>query len=39
MHQILLADDEPNIRRVLSAMLKREGYKVRAVSNGAEAMT
>ncbi|MBH23680.1 MAG: DNA-binding response regulator [Myxococcales bacterium] len=37
-HHILLADDEPNIRRVLAAMLKREGYKVRAVSDGAEAM-
>jgi len=38
-HTILVVDDEINIRRVLSAMLRREGYHVRAASDGAEAMT
>jgi len=26
--RILVADDEPNLRRVLSAILMREGYDV-----------
>jgi two-component system response regulator AtoC len=36
---VLIVDDEVNIGRVLAAMLRREGYKVRAVTDGAEAMT
>lgn len=35
---ILIADDEPSIRHVLSVSLKQAGYDVRAVSNGEEAM-
>ena len=35
---MLVADDEPNLRRVLSAQLRRDGYDVHAVANGAEAM-
>lgn len=38
MHHILVVDDELNIRRILAALLKREGYKVRTASDGAEAM-
>ncbi len=37
-HNILVVDDELNIRRVLSAMLKRDGYSVRAAADGAAAM-
>ena len=36
--QILLADDEANLRRVLSAQLERDGYDVHAVSDGAEVL-
>lgn len=36
--QILVVDDELNIRRVLAAMLKREGYSVKTASDGAAAM-
>lgn len=39
MHRILIVDDELNIRRVLAAMLKRAGHRVRTASDGAEAMT
>ncbi len=35
---ILVVDDEVNIGRVLAAMLRREGFKVKAVLDGAEAM-
>jgi nitrogen regulation protein NR(I) len=38
MKQILVADDEPNLRRVLAAQLQREGYEVHAVADGAEAV-
>ncbi|MFO0694335.1 MAG: sigma-54 dependent transcriptional regulator [Polyangiales bacterium] len=37
--QILVADDEPNLLRVISAQLQRDGYDVFAVSDGAEALT
>ena len=36
--QILIADDEPNLRRVVAAQLERDGYEVHAVENGAEAI-
>ena len=36
--QILIADDEPNLRRVLSAQLQRDGYEVHAVEDGQEAL-
>ncbi|MBX3246606.1 MAG: sigma-54-dependent Fis family transcriptional regulator [Myxococcales bacterium] len=38
MKQILVADDEPNLRRVLAAQLARDGYEVHAVADGAEAL-
>ena len=37
-HRILIADDEANIRRVLGAILEREGYEVTTVANGREAL-
>ncbi len=37
--QILLADDEANLRRVLSAQLQRDGYDVHAVCDGAEVLS
>jgi two-component system, NtrC family, response regulator AtoC len=37
-HAVLVADDDTNVRRVLVAMLKREGYEVHAASDGEEAM-
>lgn len=36
--QILLADDEPNLRRVLSAQLTRDGYDVVTVEDGERAL-
>ncbi|HNZ11485.1 MAG: Transcriptional regulatory protein ZraR [Deltaproteobacteria bacterium ADurb.Bin151] len=38
MNRILIVDDELNMRLVLSAMLKKEGYEVAAASNGSEAL-
>jgi len=35
---VLVADDELNMRRVLEAMLRREGYDVVTAANGAEAL-
>lgn len=35
---ILVADDEPNVRRVLSAILKREGHQVLLAHDGQEAL-
>jgi nitrogen regulation protein NR(I) len=35
---ILIVDDENNIRRVLAAMLKREGYEVTAAADGEQAL-
>jgi len=37
--RILIADDEASIRKVLSAMLRRDGHEVEAVADGAEAMS
>jgi DNA-binding NtrC family response regulator len=36
--RILIADDEPNLRRVLGAILTREGYEVLGASDGEEAL-
>ncbi len=36
--QILIADDEPNLRRVLGAQLARDGHEVHLVGDGGEAM-
>ncbi len=36
--QILVVDDEPNLRRVLGAQLSRDGYEVHAVADGEEAL-
>ncbi len=36
--QILVADDEPNLRRVLAAQLKRDGFDVLTVEDGQEAV-
>jgi nitrogen regulation protein NR(I) len=35
---VLIVDDENNIRRVLAAMLKREGYEVTAAADGEQAL-
>ena len=36
--RILVADDEPHIRRVLETLLELEGFEVDAVRDGAEAL-
>jgi DNA-binding response OmpR family regulator len=36
--KVLIADDEPNIVTALEFLLKRSGYEVRTVANGAEAL-
>ncbi|MEB2312851.1 MAG: sigma-54 dependent transcriptional regulator [Sorangiineae bacterium] len=36
--QILVADDEPNLRRVLSAQLVRDGYDVHTAEDGEQAL-
>ena len=36
--RVLVADDELNMRRVLEAMLRREGYDVITAANGVEAL-
>src|SRR5690606_26546569 len=36
--QILIADDEPNLRRVLGAQLSRDGHEVHLVEDGAQAL-
>jgi two-component system, NtrC family, response regulator AtoC len=38
MSRILVADDEANIRKVLAALLRREGHDVVTASDGAEAL-
>ncbi|HEY8377995.1 MAG TPA: sigma-54 dependent transcriptional regulator [Nannocystis sp.] len=37
-HRILLVDDEPNLRKVLGALLKQLGFEVHAESDGAAAL-
>ena len=39
MASILIIDDEPNIRRMIGALLRTEGYDVREASTGAQALT
>jgi two-component system, NtrC family, response regulator AtoC len=36
--QILVVDDEPNLRRVLSALLDRDGYDVHTAEDGEQAL-
>lgn len=36
--RVLLADDEPHIRRVLETLLESSGFEVRSVDNGAAAL-
>lgn len=36
--KILIADDEPRIRKIISLLLTQEGYEVKAVTNGKEAV-
>ena len=36
--QILVVDDEPNLRRVLGAQLSRDGYEVHAAEDGEAAL-
>ena len=36
--QILVVDDEPNLRRVLSAQLQRDGYDVHTSEDGEQAL-
>ncbi len=38
MPHVLIVDDELNIRRVLAAMLKREGYEVTTAADGEQAL-
>src|SRR5262245_30022026 len=38
IRRVLVADDELNMRRVLEAMLRREGYEVITAANGIEAL-
>jgi len=36
--QILIADDEPNMRTVIKAMLEQDGYEVHAARDGIDAL-
>ncbi len=36
--QILIVDDEPNLRRVLGAQLSRDGYEIHQAADGREAL-
>jgi len=35
---VLIVDDEPNIRRILAAMLKRDGYEVTTAADGEQGL-
>ena len=35
---LLIADDEPNIRRVLQAIFVKDGYEVQVAENGVKAL-
>jgi two-component system response regulator AtoC len=37
-HRILLVDDEPNLRKVLGALLRQQGHEVHAETDGAAAL-
>lgn len=39
MPSVLIVDDEPNIRRMVGALLANEGYDLREATNGAEGVT
>ena len=39
MPSVLIADDEPNIRRMVGALLRAEGYEVREAPDGRGAVT
>ena len=32
--KILIADDEPRIRKIMTLLLSQEGYEVKSVENG-----
>lgn len=36
--KVLIADDEPRIRKIISLLLAKEGYEVKVVTNGKEAV-
>ena len=38
MKRILIADDQPHVARILRLALERQGYQVRSVFNGLEAL-
>ena len=38
MPSVLIADDEPNIRRMVGALLRAEGYEVREAPDGRGAL-
>jgi CheY-like chemotaxis protein len=38
VQRILVVDDEPSIRQVVSLYLKRDGYSVREAADGDEAL-
>lgn len=38
MASVLIVDDEPNIRRMVGALLSAEGYEVREAANGAQGL-
>jgi len=37
--KVLIADDEPRIRKIITLLLTQEGYKVKSVTNSKEAVT
>ena len=37
--QVLIVDDEPNLRKILAAQLSRDGYDVMTAEDGAEGLT
>jgi two-component system chemotaxis response regulator CheY len=39
LHSVLIADDNPELRRTLKRGLEAEGYEVRVASNGAQALS
>ena len=39
MNRILIVDDEPNIREIVGAYLKKEGYEILLAKDGLEALT
>ncbi|MEO7997313.1 MAG: response regulator, partial [Gemmatimonadaceae bacterium] len=38
MPSVLIVDDEPNIRRMVGALLNAEGYEVRDAADGASGL-